>query len=458
MTARTILVDRSRLPEPGPPPPFRSPVIQKTVLPSGLRVWTVSQPSVALVTITLLFRRGSADDPPGQEGLAAITVDMLDEGSGSRSAIEIHEELARLGAQLDSDIGSDAAALSLTVLSRFTGRALTLMADIATRPALREDDFARVRQLRLHRLTQVRDLPGAVADRTFAGLLFGHHPYGHTPLGTERALGALSVDDVRRFHQTMLCPSDATLIVGGDCDHRTGVRLATDAFADWTGAADAALPVATELPSAPRLNVVHRTGAQQSELRIGHVAVARRTPDYHALIAANAVLGGQFVSRVNLKLREEKGLTYGARTAFDFRRLPGPFVMQASVQTAGTAEAIHDSLEELAAIGGSRPVTGQELTLGVAALTRGYARNFETAEQVVRAIMQIVLYDLPDDYFTRFVPDVLRVTVDDVTRVASEHINPGRLTTLVVGDYEAIDSSLRGLGLGEPALLPPDSF
>ena len=128
MTARTILVDRSRLPEPGPPPPFRSPVIQKTVLPSGLRVWTVSQPSVALVTITLLFRRGSADDPPGQEGLAAITVDMLDEGSGSRSAIEIHEELARLGAQLDSDIGSDAAALSLTVLSRFTGRALTLMA------------------------------------------------------------------------------------------------------------------------------------------------------------------------------------------------------------------------------------------------------------------------------------------------------------------------------------------
>src|SRR5262249_16434729 len=221
VTARTILVDRSRLPEPGPARPFSSPVIEKSVLPTGLRVWTVSHSAVSLVAITLLFRRGSADDPRGQEGLAATSVDMLDEGSGSRSAIEVHEELARLGAQLDSDIGSDAAALSWTVRRRFTAGALTLLADIATRPSLREEDFVRVRQLRLHRLTQVRDVPGAVAERTFAGLLFGRHPYGHTPLGTERALATLSVDDVRRFHQGILVPADATLIVVGDCDHQT---------------------------------------------------------------------------------------------------------------------------------------------------------------------------------------------------------------------------------------------
>ena len=458
MTARTIVVDRSRLPEPGPARPFSSPVIEKSVLPTGLRVWSVSHPSVSLVAITLLFRRGSADDPRGQEGLAATSMDMLDEGSGSRGAIEVHEELARLGAQLDSDIGPDAAALSLTVLSRFTARALTLLAEIATRPSLREEDFARVRQLRLHRLTQVLDVPGAVADRTFAGLLYGGHPYGHTPLGTERALTALSVDDVRRFHQGILRPADATLMVVGDCDHRTAVDLATEAFALWTGAAGAGLPEATDVPSAPRLNVVHRPGAQQSEVRIGHVAVARQTPDYHALIAANMVLGGQFVSRVNLKLREEKGFTYGARTGFDFRRLPGPFILQASVQTAATAEAIQDSLDELAAIGGPRPATDQELSLGVAALTRGYARNFETAEQIARAVMQIALYDLPDDYFARFVPDVARVTTDDVTRVAKAHIHPDRLTTLVVGDYEAIAASLRLLDLGEPSLLSPDSF
>ena len=153
-----------------------------------------------------------------------------------------------------------------------------------------------------------------------------------------------------------------------------------------------------------RLFVVPRPGAPQSELRIGHVAVARNTPDYHALVAANMVLGGQFVSRINLNLREDKGFTYGARTAFDFRRLPGPFSLQVSVQTAATARAIEESLGEIAAIRGPRPVSGEELALGVAALTRGYARNFETPEQIARAATQIALYDLPDDYFVNFVP------------------------------------------------------
>ncbi len=150
----------------------------------------------------------------------------------------------------------------------------------------------------------------------------------------------------------------------------------------------------------------------------------RNTPDYHALVAANMVLGGQFVSRINLNLREEKGFTYGARTSFDFRRMAGPFALQVSVQTAATAQAIHESFDEIAAIRGPRPVSSDELALGVAALTRGYARNFETAEQVARAVTQIALYDLPDDYFAEFVPRVERVTADDVTRVSAQHLDP----------------------------------
>ena len=157
MTARTIVVDRNRLPEPGTVRPFRFFGIEKSVLRSGFRVWTVRHSAVPVVTLMLLFKRGAADDPPGKEGLAAMTVDMLDEGSGSRSAIEIHEELARLGAQLDSDIGPDAALLAVTVLNRFTRPALSLLADIVARPSLGDEDFTRVRQHRLHRLTQVRD-------------------------------------------------------------------------------------------------------------------------------------------------------------------------------------------------------------------------------------------------------------------------------------------------------------
>jgi predicted Zn-dependent peptidase len=338
------------------------------------------------------------------------------------------------------------------------GPALSLFADMVARPSLTDADFERVRQLRLHRLTQLRDMPGAVADRAFVKLLYGEHPYGHTPLGTERSLTSMTIEDVRRYHRSMIRPGEATLIVSGDCQHAEVEELAAASFDGWTGASDGELPVMTTLPHPGRLNVISRPGAPQSELRIGHVAVPRNTPDYHALVAANMVLGGQFVSRINLNLREGKGFTYGARTSFEFRRLPGPFALQVSVHTAATADAIDESLQEIASIRGARPVTVEELALGVAALTRGYARNFETAEQVARAATQLALYDLPDNYFAEFVPKVEQITVDDVTRVAAEHLDPSRLTTLVVGDYDVIGGSLAHLNLGEAVVLAPDTF
>jgi zinc protease len=450
--------DRSRLPVPGAARPFHFPPIAKSGLSNGLRLWSVNHASIPVVTLSLLIRRGAADDPPGHEGLAAVTVDMMDEGSGDRSAIEIHEGLSRLGGQLDSDIGADGTVITVTCLSRFLGPALTLLADIVARPSLRDMDFERVRQLRLHRLTQLRDMPGAVADRAFVRLLYGNHPYGHTPLGSEPALTSLRLDDVRKFHETVIRPGDATLVVAGDCEHADIERLTEEAFGDWQGPTSAVPTRTPALPQPARLNIIPRAGAPQSELRIGHVAAARNTPDYHALVAANMVLGGQFVSRINLNLREEKGLTYGARTSFDFRRMAGPFSLQVSVQTAGTAQAIHESLDEIAAIRGERPVTTDELALGVAALTRGYARNFETAEQLGRAVTQIALYDLPDDYFDTFVPLIERVTPDDVTRVTSAYLDPSRLTTLVVGDYDTIASDLGRLDLGHATLLSADTF
>ncbi len=444
-----------------------------------MRVWSVRHAAVPVVTFVLLLRRGSASDPAGKEGLAALTADMLDEGSGGRTAIEMHEAIARIGARFDTDIGADAAIAAMTTLGRFADPGLRLLADMIARPDLTEADFQRVRQLRLHRLIQLRDVPSAVADRTFIKLLYGPHPYGHAPMGTEQALAGLTVDDVRAFHARAIRPDAATLVAVGDCDHAEIERIAADAFAGWEGATDGDdaagdLPYVDDRPHVgsglsrtnavttpadrARLYVVPRAGAPQSELRIGHVAVARTTPDYYALVAANMILGGQFVSRINLNLREDKGFTYGARTAFDFRRMPGPFSLQVSVQTAATGRAIEESLDEIGAIRGPRPVTGEELALGVAALTRGYARNFETAEQIARASMQIVLYDLPDDYFVQFVPNVERVTTSDVTAAAAKYLDPDRLLTLVVGDLEAVAADLPRLGLGDPVILSTDTF
>jgi predicted Zn-dependent peptidase len=370
----------------------------------------------------------------------------------------MHEELAGMGAHLDSDIGSDAALLTVTTLSRFTTPAVTLLADIVARPSLTEADFLRVRQLRLHRLKQLRDLPGAVADRAFLRLLYGSHPYGHTPLGNEQSLTGLTAADVRTFHATVIRPSEAILIAAGDCDHESIRALAASAFDGWDGAA---IPDGLQAPrheGPARIHVVPRPGAPQSELRIGHVAVPRATPDYFALVAANMVLGGQFVSRINLNLREDKGLTYGGRTAFDFRRQAGPFALQVSVDTAATGRAVRESIDEIAAIRGPRPVTPDELTMGIAALTRGYARSFETAEQVARAITQIALYDLPDDYFDKFVPHIEQVTVEEVTRVAARHLDPSRLTTLIVGDLDTIGADLAHLNMGATVVLAAEAF
>jgi zinc protease len=454
----TVKVDRSQLPPTGPTRAFPFPPIEKSTLPNGLRIWTMRHTQVPLVAFTLLIRRGASSDPAGKEGLAAVTADMLDEGSGDRSAIEMHEALARLGAQFDTDIGSDATVASVTVLSRFARRALDLLSDVVVRPAIREEDFLRVRQLRLHRLTQMRDMPGAVADRAFLRLVYGAHPYGHSPIGTEASLAAMNVDDPRAFHARAVRPNVSTLIAVGDCDHAEMVRMAAEAFADWTGDGDGEPGNAAVLPHSARLNVVPRPRASQSELRIGHVSAARDTPDYHPLVVANTILGGQFVSRINLNLREDKGLTYGARTAFEFRRRSGPFVLQVSVQTSGTAKAIEESLGEIAGIRGTRPVTAAELELGIAALTRGYARSFETGEQIGRGALQLALYDLPDDYFEQFVPRIQRVTAEDVSRVMSRHLDPDRLVTLVVGDLDVIGADLEALGLGDPLILPPDAF
>jgi zinc protease len=453
-----IRVDRSRLPDLRPVPPFVFPAIHKSALASGLGVWSVRHEAVPLIGFLLIVRRGAADDPRGQEGLAALTADMLDEGTGPWSAIEVHQELARIGAQFDIDIGADATLVGLTALSRFADRGLRLLADIVARPTLGDADFLRVRQQRLNRLIQLRDMPGVIADRVFARLLYGDTPYGHTPVGSERTLAPLTIDDVRAFHQRLIRPDAATLVAVGDCEHETVRRLADAAFGDWTPGRESPADAGDTVPQAARLSVVPRAGAPQSELRIGHVAVARATPDYHALVAANMVLGGQYVSRINLNLRSDKGITYGARTAFDFRRRPGPFAFQASVDTPATALAIRESIGEIAAIRGERPVSADELAVGVAALTRGYARNFETSDQIARAVAQLALYGLPDDYYSQFVPCVESLTPDDVMGAAARHLDPARLVTLVVGDVDAAGQELGRLNLGDPVIVSADSI
>jgi predicted Zn-dependent peptidase len=455
--------DRSRLPSIGSDPSFRFPEIVRHTLPNGLEVRTVEHRSVPVLTMVLQVEAGSGADPGDKEGLAAVAADMVDEGTGSMSALDVSEALARIGAEYDVDVGPDVTMFALTTLTRFARRGSSLLAEMASQPSLRDNDFQRVRQLRLDRLRQLKDLAPATAERTFLRVLYDSHPYGHLAIGTDRALRSLQLDDVAAFHSRMFRPTAATIVVAGALSHEELLDTAAEAFSGWAPiepAPDGAPPSAAEIEPKdtpkPRLAIVPREGAAQSELRIGHLSARRNTPDYHALLVMNAVLGGQFVSRVNLKLREEKGYTYGARTGFDWRRGLAPFALQTSVHTASTKDAIRDARGEIESIRGPRPVSDSELGLAKASLTKGYPRNFETVQQVARSVAQLVLYDLPDTYFAEFVPKANAVSNADVTRVAMQYLDPARLTTLIVGDHSAIAESLHGLGLGDAEVLPPE--
>jgi predicted Zn-dependent peptidase len=447
-------VDRSRLPALGAEPAFTFPEIRRQTLGNGVRAWTVEHHDVPIVSALMIIPAGASADPGDRPGLAAITGDLLDEGCGELDALALHDALGRIGAHLDTEVGADATVLAVTALERFAPPALRLLAEMAIQPRLEDGEFTRVRDLRLNRLIQLRDMPPALADRAFARMLYGSHPYGHLSLGTEESLRALTVDEVRQFHGAAYRARRATVVAVGDASHDRLASLIDEAFGRWPAPSSPGISLpdvtAAGSPAAPaaRLQLVHRPGAAQSELRIGHVSAPRTHPDYHALVVLNLVLGGQFVSRINMNLREDKGFTYGARTSFDFRRGPGPFVLQASVQSDATAAAVRESLFEVAAIRGERPVTRQELELGRAAVTRGYPRNFETADHVARAAAQLALYDLPDDYFTTFVPKVLSLSEADVTRAAAAHLDPDRLAVVIVGDRDAAGAGLEELGLG----------
>lgn len=451
--------DRTRLPALGPSPAFHFAEVHKDALPDGLSLRSAEHRSLPVVSFMLVLPVGSAADFEGYEGLAALTADMLDEGTGSLTAIDVNVEFARIGAHLETDVTADATVFTVTSLTRYAPRALGLLADCVVRPRLDGSDFERVRELRLTRLVQIRDLPSAIADRAFMQVLYGTHPYAHMALGTEESLRQLSLERVRQFHASFYSPSRATLIAAGDLTAGEFREMAASAFGHWQNGppppADDGSVAPPPLTPVHRLVIVDKPGAAQSEVRIGSVGLPRSTPDYHALIVLNMVLGGQFVSRINMTLRQEKGLTYGARTSFDFRRGRGPFLMHTSVQITGTADAVATSLGEVRAIRGERPPTSEEVEAAKAALTRGYARNFETAEQTARAIAQLVLYGLPDDYFDTFAAHVDKVSLERAREVATAHLDPDRFAAVVVSDSAIVTPQLQAAGIGEATPLLP---
>ena len=455
-------IDRSRLPVPEPDRPFRFPRIVKRTLANGLELRAVRHSAVPIASFALLIRGGSSVDPAGAHGLVSITAGLLDEGSKGQSALDIADRLARIGGDLDVEAGMDGVIIGLTTLDRFFDTGLELLREVVIEPNLANDDFNRIRNLRVERLKQMKDHAAAVADRAFARVIYDSHPYGHLSLGSQQSLTAMTVDDARALHAAMFAPGGSTLVIVGDRPEEELLDAAARMFDPWRAVAstlaidcDAGLLPPPASPDVT-LGVVARPGAAQSELRIGHACAARSTPDYHTLLILNTILGGEFVSRLNLNLREAKGYTYGVRTGFNLRRGIGPFVMQTSVGTDVTVPAVKEALGEIFAIADSRPATPDEVAQAFASVSKGYPRGFETAGQVARAVAQLALHNLPDSYFEEFVPRLAQVTATDVSAAARRYLLPSKMTTVIVGDLDKIQGSLPELGLGPHQALIAD--
>lgn len=436
-----------KLPPAKPDPRFSLPKIERRWLTNGLEVLIVQHHELPVVSMRLAVKAGSAADPQDRPGLSSITADLLDEGSKKRSALEISDALTAIGARMTTSSDWDSSSANLATLTRHLDQALDIYSDVITSPALDGQELLRARNRRLTIVKQQRDDASAIASQVYASLLYGRsHPYGHPAIGDENSISQMSEDDVRHFYETFYRPNNATLIVVGDVTPAVLIPKLERAFGRWQKAEVPA--VAIPMPAArdtSAIYLVDRPGSAQSVINIGQVAVARSTPDYFPLLVLNTLLGGQFVSRVNLNLREDKGYTYGARTFFDYRRGPGPFSASAGVFTNVTKESVAEFLKELRGVRGERPVTARELEFAKQAIIRGYPRGFETPDQIANRLNDLALYGLPDEYFNRFIERVRSVSLADVNRVANRYLDPSHMAILIVGDRKVIEPGLRSL-------------
>ena len=442
-------LDRSRPPHLPPAPRPVLPRMTSLKLANGLELDVVEMHAAPVVDVTLLVRAGAVRDPDDLPGLATFTANMLDEGAGRRTSLQIAEEVDYLGATLSANGGIEVSQVNLHAPKTVIGEALDVFADVVLRPTFPDSEVARQRELRKTALLQLRDQPNSIAPLAFNAVLFGPgHPYGRPANGNEASTAALDRARVAEFHTRWYRPNNARLLFVGDITPAEAHALAEARFGGWAAAEVPAPPSPSPKPAAARaIYIVDKPGAPQSVIRIGNVGVPRSTPDYFPIQVMNTLLGGAFTSRLNQNLREAHGYTYGATSGFEMRRLAGPFRAGASVGTAVTDSAVVEFLKELRRIRDAE-VPADELAKTRQLLALGLPGDFETSAATAQRFVDVLANDLPPDTWDRYVDGVEAVTAADVQRVARTAIDPDHFVMLVVGDRAAIEPGLKALNEG----------
>lgn len=452
----TDTLDRTITPQPAPVRPFTLPEVERRVLGNGLVLLTAAQPHLPLVTVRLLVDAGAATEPGDAGGLASLTANALEAGTTRRSADELSWALESAGAALYVAVGWDAAALSLTFARPHAEVALRTLAEIVREPAFSGDEVQRKRNEQLGEIMQRRSEPRSLASDVAGRFIYAaESAYSRPLIGPQSSVQKLDAESARAFWKSRYAPAGSALVLAGAIDDAL-IDFAESVFGDWS--ADQAPQVsvdASPFALTPRVHIVHRPGSVQSELRFGHVALPRRTPDYFPAIVMNMILGGAFTSRLNLSLREKHGFTYGVRSAFNFRRAPGPFTIQTAVATDVTTRAVEETLKEITTFRDLGP-TEAELRASIDYVSGIMPLEWQTTDQIATRLSDLSLYDLPADYYDTYRNNINRVTMPDVLRVARDQVRLDQMAIVIVGDAEQIEAPLRDLGFGPVEVISID--
>jgi zinc protease len=439
-------VDRSAPPPPGPSAPFRFPDYRREVLPGGLELFVAPRAGAPLVELLLLLPAGGELNPRERPGLATLTAALADEGTRSRSGLELALELERLGASLSTGADWDKAYLELSVLAQDLDVGLERLVEVGRQPSFPETEVERLRAQWLADIYRRRDQPASLADEALQAALFAGTTYEHPLQGTEASLTDVTRDEVARFHATAWRGDGAALLAGGDVDE-PALRAAVERLlGDWTGGST---PPATALaparPAARRVLLVDLPHATQTELRLGQAGVPRTHPDRPGLSVLNGVLGGKFTSRLNLNLRERRGFTYGVSSRFVDRKGPGPFVVATAVATESTGAALGEILAELERLR-QEPVSPDELAETRDYLCGVFPYTLQTVGGLLSRLAELAVHRLPDGYFEEWLKEIRLASPERLLELARRHLEPDRATIVAVGPAAQLAPQLERFG------------
>ena len=440
-------------PKPGPPRSYRFPQFHDEVLPSGIRIVTASVEKLPLTTVLVIIDAGSVSEPRGKEGIAALTAAGLLEGTSELDGAELTEKFEQLGTSLESGADWDSAFVKITTLSDQLEEATKLLGEVMSGPVFPEREIERLKAERLAEILQLETEPRGLADEKFSEFLYSPESrYSKPDEGSTESVGALTRSDVESFYRANYRARGTTVIVAGDTTPERARQMVAGAFQKWpAGSAQQPQLTTSSRANGRRVHVVHKPDAPQSELRVGHVGLPRRHPDFFPTVVMNAVLGGLFGSRINLNLREVHGYTYGASSYYDWRRGPGPFVVSTAVESEVTIPALTEILFEIDRIRGEK-ISAEELSLARDYLEGVFPIRYETTAAIAAALATLVVHDLPPDYYDNYRANIHNVSAEAVLDAANSHLHPPKLQIAIVGNARMIETALVEAKFGDVVL------